>query len=112
MNEIVTIIIVMGIITMFAAAAINYRFKEAHYQMWLADFEKELGGTTEPEDRILLRELFDTNHLDIKWAVETYREVNTVLWETKKMSVDEILERYSEILSEEELQQIKKRKNA
>ena len=62
---------------LLVSIALFSRSKRYAYDVWKHDFERELGFSPEVEDEILIRELYDTNH-DIKWAVETYKEVKSV----------------------------------
>ena len=60
---------------LLVTTAIFARSKKAEFEMWLEDFENELGLIPPPEDEVIIRELFESNHLDIKASVEYYKEI-------------------------------------
>ena len=78
MSSTVITIIVIGVITILAVGLIHYRFKEAHFQVWVGEFEDNLGYNVDDVDKdLILRELF-TEDISIKEAVAHYLEVKFI----------------------------------
>jgi hypothetical protein len=76
-SEVITIITI-SVITLFAVGLIHYRFREAHFKVWVENFEENLGSEVSDVDKdLILRELF-TEDISIKDAVAHYMEVKFI----------------------------------
>lgn len=82
MPEFITIIIFIGILTIFACGAIHYRMRQAHFEMWVHEFEEILGSKTGDEDETILRDLF-TLDLPIRECIAQYNEIKMIADEKK-----------------------------
>lgn len=51
--------------------------KKAHYRAWKREFERHLGEEYHPDDEIVIRELFEENHMDVKRSVDIYRDIKS-----------------------------------
>jgi len=108
---------------LLVTTALFTQSKKAEYEMWLEDFENELGFIAPPEDEIIIRDLFNENSSDIKWAVEYYKEVKYPIklgdgiWDSieknaaraELLTIEECIERYD--LTEEQINELKKNMN-
>jgi len=73
--EIAIIISVIGAATIFAALIINHRFKQAHFEIWVADFEQIYGEKVSEEDKdLILRDIFTDGVISIRQAIILYKE--------------------------------------
>lgn len=120
MNETAIVITVIGSTTIIAAIAIQYRYKQAHFEMWVENFEEILGEKISQEDKdSFLRDIFNEGDMSIHRAIILYKEtkypidLNEGIWRhiqsgrTELMTYEQILERYD--LTENEMNEIKKR---
>lgn len=76
MPEFICIIIVLGFLTACGFVIIRYRAKQAHFEIWIHEFEMILGSKTDVEDEMLLRDLF-TKDVSIREAVAIYNDVKS-----------------------------------
>jgi len=75
MTETAIIISVIGVATIFAAIIINYRFKKAHFEMWVGQFEEVYGEKVSEDDRdTILRDIFNEGVISIRAAIILYKE--------------------------------------
>lgn len=120
MTETIIIISVIGIVTVFAAIIIHYRFKQAHFEMWTANFEEVYGETIPETDKnSIIRDIFNEGGMSIHRAIILYKEakypieLGEGIWKeitpgrTELMTYDQILERYD--LTEEQMNELKER---
>lgn len=121
MSDTAIVITTIGAITIVAAIAIHSRFKQAHFEMWKEEFTRQYMDMEAVEfsylpielNESILRDLYDENSHNIKWAVETYIEGKIkVDWLevdgfqiTERLTVEQILERYD--LTDAQIEQLK-----
>lgn len=69
------VIIALGVITIVAGIIIHYRFRQAHFEMWVSQFEDVLGEKVPQEDiESILRDIFTEHEVSISRAIILYKE--------------------------------------
>lgn len=75
MSDTAIVITVLGVTTIIAAIIIHYRFKQAHFELWVTEFEDVLGEKVSQEDiDSILRDFYDEGCWSIHQAIILYKD--------------------------------------
>ena len=75
MNETAILITVIGVTTIIAAIAIHYRFKQAHFELWVTEIEEVLEERVSQEDKdSILRDIYNEGVWSIRQSIILYKD--------------------------------------